>query len=58
MKPKAFDCVAMKRAGSQHVYDLTKNMSVDEELAFWKEMTAKLRRRQKALARRAARTAG
>jgi hypothetical protein len=39
---KAFDCVAMKRRGASHVYELTKNMTRAEELAFWKAQEAKL----------------
>ena len=39
---KAFDCVAMKREGAACVYELTKNMTRAEELAFWKAEAAKL----------------
>ena len=49
MKKKAFNCVQMKREGAARVYDLVKDMTIEEELAFWKKGTARLRRRQKAL---------
>ena len=39
---KRFDCVAMKRKGAMHVYELTRNMTRAEELAFWKDQEAKL----------------
>ena len=58
MKAKTFDCVAMKRAGSRRVYELTRGMSPAEEVAFWKRRTAQLRRRQKSNARKARRAAG
>jgi len=40
---KHFDCVAMKRAGAAQVYELTKDMTRAEELAFWKAEEAKQR---------------
>jgi|WetSurMetagenome_2_1015567.scaffolds.fasta_scaffold1362421_3 hypothetical protein len=42
---KKFDCVKMKRKGSAHVYQLVKDMSPEEELKFWREKTACLRRK-------------
>jgi hypothetical protein len=39
---KPFDCVAMKRRGARHVYELTKNMTRPQELAFWRAEEAKL----------------
>lgn len=43
MKTKAFDCVEMKHRGAQRVQDLLKQMSLDEQLAFWKKETDALR---------------
>lgn len=43
MKKKRFDCVEMKRAGAQRVYEAVKDLSRSEELAFWREQTAKAR---------------
>ena len=39
---KRFDCVAMKRKGTAYVYELTKGMSREQELGFWKEQEAKV----------------
>lgn len=58
MKAKPFDCVAMKRAGSRRVYELTRGMTLAQELAFWKKKTAKLRRRQKSPTRNNRRVGG
>lgn len=46
MTEKKFDCVEMKRRGSQLVYETTKGMTREDEIAFWKEQTAKLLRLQ------------
>ena len=44
-KPKkGFDCVEMKRRGAARIYEITKNMTVEEELAYWRKETAKLKR--------------
>jgi hypothetical protein len=34
---KKFDCVAMKRAGSRLIYEKIKNMTPQQELAYWQE---------------------
>ena len=44
---KTFNCVAMKRRGSEHVYRLTKGMTREQELAFWKAREAKLAARRR-----------
>jgi len=49
MKTKTFDCVEMKRRGAARIYEQTKDMTVQEELAFWKKRTAALRRRVRVL---------
>ena len=36
MKNKTFDCVDMMHEGAARIYEETKDMSVDEELRFWK----------------------
>jgi len=33
---KAFDCVAMKRKGSQKVYEALKGKTRDEQVAYWR----------------------
>lgn len=50
MKPnKKFDCLEMKRQGAAIVYEEIKDMTIEEELAYWKAGTEKLRQRQKNL---------
>ena len=34
---KKFDCVAMKRIGSRKIYEKIKNMTPEQELAYWRE---------------------
>lgn len=43
MKTKAFDCVEMKRRGSKKVYDTTKDMAREEEVAYWRKCTQEMR---------------
>jgi len=45
----------MKRRGAEHVYEAVKGMTLEEEAAYWRGRTAKLRREQTQL--RARRTA-
>ena len=49
---KRFDCVEMKRQGALRVYEKTKGMTVEEEVAFWKEQTAALMKRRRAARKR------
>lgn len=46
MKTKDFDCVEMKRRGADALYQKLKDMTPEEQLAFWKTGTEELRRRQ------------
>ncbi len=39
---KRFDGVGLKRKGTAYVYQLTKGMTHDQELAFWKEQEAQV----------------
>lgn len=43
MPKKRFDCVEMKRKGSARIYELTKDMTLAQELAFWKKSAARMR---------------
>jgi hypothetical protein len=43
---KSFDAVAMKRHGSEAVYETVSGMTPEEEVAFWHEKTEELRRLQ------------
>jgi hypothetical protein len=56
MKTKAFDCVAMKRAGAAAIYRKMRGMTRRQKLEFWKrESAALVQEQQAAKARQAAR---
>ena len=40
MKTKTFDCVEMMHRGALRIYEETKGMTVEEELAYWRERHA------------------
>lgn len=44
MKTKAFDCVAMKHAAAEKIYEQTRGMNREEELAFWKQGEEEIKR--------------
>jgi len=46
---KTFDAVEMKRRGTERIYEITKDMTAEEELAFWREQSEALRRLQQAV---------
>jgi hypothetical protein len=46
MKTKTFDAVEMKRRGAERIHEQTKGMTPEEELAFWRQRTEVLRKRQ------------
>ena len=54
-KTKAFDCVAMKRAGAARVYRKTRGMSFQEQVEFWNRATERLLTEQQAAIAKAAR---
>ena len=45
MKTKTFDCVKMKWRGGRRVYARIKNMTPQQELAYWRRRSAGLQRR-------------
>ena len=45
MKTKNFDCVAMKRAAAEQIYEQLKDKSPAEQYAFWKSGEDELRSR-------------
>ena len=49
MKNKTFDCVRMKRNGAEKVQQQTTAMTPEQELAFWREQTDQLCKKQKAV---------
>jgi len=42
---KKFDCVEMKREGARRIYEATKDMTREEELAYWRERGIALRKK-------------
>ena len=46
MKAKKFDCVEMMHRGAEEVRKKIRGMTKKEEIAFWRERSQKLRRRQ------------
>ena len=45
---KKFDCVAMMHRGAARIYEETKNMTIDEQVAYWKEKDAAFEKRRRA----------
>ena len=43
---KTFDCVEMKHRGAEKIRKKITKLSADEELRFWQEMTASLKKRK------------
>ena len=41
---KSFDCVEMMHEGALRIYEETKDMTKEEELAYWRERTEAARR--------------
>lgn len=48
MRSKTFDCVEMMR-GAEYVYSITKDMTPEEEVEFWRKQTEKMRQEQERL---------
>jgi hypothetical protein len=46
MNVKSFDCVEMKRHGSERIYARLQKMTLQEELEYWKQRTEALRQIQ------------
>lgn len=44
-----FDCVELQDQGALAIYELTKTMTREEQLAYWAERTQELRRKQASL---------
>ena len=44
MRTKKFDCVEMKRKGARKVYEATKDMTLEEEVEYWRTRTREARR--------------
>jgi hypothetical protein len=53
MKTKTYDCVDMIEKTQEELYEVLKNMTVEEEAEYWREETEKLREyQQKMLSKR------
>ena len=46
MKTKAFDCVRMKHQGAERIRSTVKDMTLEEEFAFWQACSKGLRKHQ------------
>lgn len=46
MKTKTFDCVKMKHRGAQNIKAQLKDMTTEEELAYWQKRSQVLRQHQ------------
>jgi len=42
---KTFDCVEFQDSQAQRIFEETRGMSRDQELAYWREMSAKIRKK-------------
>jgi len=49
MKSKKFDCIKVKHQGTLRIYQETKNMTLEQELAYWqrKDRAALIRHAQR-----------
>ena len=47
MKTKKFDCVEMMHRGAERVRERTVGMTLEQELGYWRERTAELRKMQR-----------
>ena len=58
MKTKTFDCVEMKRRGAARIYEETKDLSLEEQIEFWRRRSEAFRREQEQCLRTAERAPG
>ncbi len=49
MKKKTFDCVQMKREGARRVYEQIKDMTLEQEIEYWRQRSEEFRREQEEL---------
>ncbi len=43
MKTKTYDCVEMVEEAQDEIYEALKNMTIEEELEYWRRQTEELR---------------
>ncbi len=58
MKTKTFDCVEMKRRGAARIYEETKDLSLEEQIEFWRRRSEAFRREQEQRLRETERATG
>jgi hypothetical protein len=46
---KTFDCTELQHIGAERIYEETRNMTLEEEAAYWEERTGAFRKRQQTL---------
>ena len=46
MKTKTFDCVEMKHKASLRIYEDTKNLSLDQRIAYWQQKSDEFLKKQ------------
>jgi hypothetical protein len=51
---KGFDCIKSKHEAARRIYEETKGMTIEEEVAYWAKGTEDLLRRQAELRRKRA----
>jgi len=56
-RKKAFDCVELQDRGALAIHEITKDMTREEEFAYWAERSAELRREQEELRSKSATSA-
>ncbi len=49
MKTKTFDCVEMKRRGALRVHEQLKDMTVEQQIEYWRQRSEEFRRDQERL---------
>lgn len=45
---KAFDCIELQDRAAERIYEQIKDMTIDEQIAFWEERAQALRARREA----------
>ena len=48
-KTKTFDCVEMQHRGAARIYEATKNMTFQQEVAYWRQRSRQFREEQERL---------
>ena len=46
MKTKKFDCVEMKRQGALRVHERLKNMTIEEQIEYWRRRSEEFEKEQ------------